>query len=199
MAIPNNSLNYQPIRYEVVVGAANNGITSLSNSTAGYVLTSNGAGVNPSFQLNTAAFPILKTTLLSTDIKSLRASPIVLVSAQGANTIIIPVSVASQYYYGGSNVFTNVNDIVLAYTGFGGQEVCRLINGGTLGASSNSFSYGFAGEGTAAPNIQQTPGLVDNQPIVITLKSSAGSEITGNAANDNKIIFSFSYLVYQTA
>lgn len=46
----NNSCNYSPIQHDVLVGGANGSITSVSPSTAGFVLTSNGTGSDPSFQ-----------------------------------------------------------------------------------------------------------------------------------------------------
>ena len=46
----NNSLNSQPVQYNVVVGAANNAIANVSpSSTSGYPLVSQGASSNPTF------------------------------------------------------------------------------------------------------------------------------------------------------
>jgi hypothetical protein len=67
MATPANSLNISQTglvnftppatftgvtvtQHDVLVGAAGNGITSVAPSTAGFILTSNGATSDPSFQ-----------------------------------------------------------------------------------------------------------------------------------------------------
>lgn len=46
----NNACNYVPVNHNVIIGAANGQIASVSPSTAGFVLTSNGASSDPSFQ-----------------------------------------------------------------------------------------------------------------------------------------------------
>ena len=46
----NNSCNYRPTQYSVLSGGANGNINNISPSTSGFVLTSNGASAQPSFQ-----------------------------------------------------------------------------------------------------------------------------------------------------
>ena len=46
----NNSCNYSPVQYDVLVGSSNNGISSVDpSSTSGIPLVSNGSSANPSF------------------------------------------------------------------------------------------------------------------------------------------------------
>jgi hypothetical protein len=46
----NNALNYAPTQYSVLSGGASGAINSISPSTSGYVLTSNGLSSQPTFQ-----------------------------------------------------------------------------------------------------------------------------------------------------
>jgi len=49
--VKNNSLNWQPVQYNILCGAANGGISNIPpSSISGEVLTSNGASSNPSFK-----------------------------------------------------------------------------------------------------------------------------------------------------
>ena len=66
------------------------GIVTTTVGTAAQVLTSNGAAVAPTFQ--TCRFYSAQVTLSSSDIKTLHATPITLVAAQGTGTVIMPIS-----------------------------------------------------------------------------------------------------------
>lgn len=49
----NNSVNYQPVQYDVIVGAANNLITSVGPGSAGQVLQSGGNAATPAYSTPT--------------------------------------------------------------------------------------------------------------------------------------------------
>ena len=53
MATINNSTNYQPTQYNVQSGGANNLLNNIAPSTAGFVLTSQGASLQPAFLQST--------------------------------------------------------------------------------------------------------------------------------------------------
>ena len=50
MATINNSSNHVITQYNVATGGASNTLNSVTPSTAGFVLTSNGASAQPTFQ-----------------------------------------------------------------------------------------------------------------------------------------------------
>lgn len=58
----NNSCNYSPVQYYTLIGDASGEIVSVAPSTAGYILTSNGASASPSFQSVSAAGAIITVT-----------------------------------------------------------------------------------------------------------------------------------------
>jgi len=45
----NNSLNYQTVQYNLLVGDVNNNISNISPSTSGFICQSNGSSSNPNF------------------------------------------------------------------------------------------------------------------------------------------------------
>ena len=48
--VTNNDCNYGPVQYNVITGGANGAINNVVPSTSGFVLTSNGASAQPTFQ-----------------------------------------------------------------------------------------------------------------------------------------------------
>src|SRR5271157_2816603 len=114
----NNCCNYSPTEYELTVGAGDGALGSISNGASGYVMVSNGTSANPSFQ---SLIQIVKVTLTSAQIKALLGTPITCIATGGANTIIIPIAAAAQFYYGGNNVFTNPSNIWLSYKEYNGM------------------------------------------------------------------------------
>ena len=49
--VTNNSSNYSPTQYSVQSGGANGTLNNIAPSTSGFVLTSNGASAQPTFQV----------------------------------------------------------------------------------------------------------------------------------------------------
>jgi len=166
--------------------------TRLVTTTAGtatQVLTSNGAGVAPTFQ-SPASSPILtkKITLTSAQIKLLFGTPITIVSAQGANTIIVPISATSKFLYGGSNVFTGGAGIYVNYSGTMSTSLsANLFSATIMTGSVSKFSTSPAAVVSA-----QSVGYMDNVDLVV---QTGGPNFGGNAANDNSIIIYLTYYV----
>jgi hypothetical protein len=183
----NNATNYSPTQYQLVAGSTSGTIGTISNSTAGYVMVSNGAAANPSFQ--GLVYMSTKLTVTSQQIKSLLASPITVVAAQGAGTIVIPISISAKYYYAGSSVFTNTSVIKLYFNSVGGTTAASFI-ADNLGATSNEIC---AGVGSFGYQGGFADGVLDNVPLV--LSHEGGTEITGNAENDNYIVIYMLYTV----
>jgi hypothetical protein len=210
-----NSSGQTITQYTVQVGGANNVLASIGPGSSGQVLQSGGVSSNPAY--STATYPstastsgfvitsdgtnfisslpaaqYIKTTITSAQIKALRANPITLISAQGANTVIEVISIVGKYVYAGTNAFTNGQVLGLFYNSASGAPVsdtANFFNTVTMNGTASIYSTSSVGVLT-----NQAVGVYDNSPIVFC--NTGGSEITGNAANDNTIIISLVYRVH---
>ena len=165
-------------------------IQTTAVGTAGQILTSNGAAVAPTFQENVR---FIKKTLLSSDIKTVAATPFVLVPAQGANTVIMPITATAKYIYGGNNAFTGGSLLAFRYINWAGAQAGGAAGGGIFSvATLQGTANGFGTSVYLSTNSDKAVGVLDNVPIVIT---SAGPEYGGNAADNNTIIVELCYIV----
>jgi hypothetical protein len=166
--------------------------TTVGNTTE--VLTSNGAGVAPTFQpIPSSGVQVLsvKRKITSQEIKAINGTPITLINAPGANKIISVISCCYKYVYGGSNVFTAAasQSIGVYYTGdsvniFG----AAIVPNSTLIQTNSMFGVSPSGS-----KLNVSVGDVDNQGIMI--KNPNATEISGNAANDNYIMIQLFYFI----
>ena len=163
-------------------------IVTTTVGTAGQVLTSNGAAVAPTFQ---DSVHVAKVTLTSAQIKALHGTPITVVAAQGANTVIWPIMAAYKFIYGGSNVFVAGASQAI-WLSYGGTthywyDSGGLISNGMLVGSTTKFGF------QTFQNNSGNVGIYDNVALVVY--NSVATEITGNAANDNSVIIEITYRV----
>ncbi len=174
----------------VQIGGTNSyELDEVAIGSSGQVLTSNGAGVAPTFQTVSAGGGLLTAsgTLTSAQIKGLHGTPIQAVAAQGSGTVIVVVSTFSSFVYGGSNVFVaGASQAVSLYIG-----TVTLINSGVpntiiVGTTSTSGSSATGWTHTATSSVSNV-GLNWYNPVV--------TEISGNAANNNVINWSITYRV----
>jgi hypothetical protein len=97
-------------------------------------------------------------TIPSADVLDLFDTPIELVSAQGANTIIVPTSVQAQMIYGTTPYATN--------------GVIKIFNGGTAEIIAIGDTFTFANASTISNSENASTLLnqyVSNQPLTITV------------------------------
>jgi len=160
--------------------------------TATQVLTSNGAGVAPTFQAisSSSSFLTKKTTLTSSQIKALNATPIQMVAAQGANTVIVPISTSFKFIYGGSNAFVAgaAQTIDLYFSNSPGKIALPIIINATLVGNQTKFSI-IVGDDQS----RQSTGIYDN--VGLFLVNPVATEISGNAANDNQVVVFLTYYI----
>ena len=165
-------------------------IQTTAVGSAGQILTSNGAAVAPTFQEN---MRIKKVTITSADIKVIAATPFVLIPAQGANTVIMPIVTASKYIYGGNNPFTGGALLAFRYINWAGAQASGSAGGGLFSvATMQGTANAFGTSVYLSTNSDKAVGVLDNAAIVLT---SAGPEYGGNAAGDNYIIMELCYFV----
>lgn len=138
-------------------------------------------------------FPIqtVTVTLTNAQIKALHATPITLIPAQGAGTIINVLACVIKMNYGGTNVFSAASGQALriAYDNADGSTIIKTaFTKSGLVASSNQIARTIPDDQTAEPYINET-----NLPIVIF--NPITTEIGGNAANNNTIVVILTYQV----
>ena len=165
-----------------------------SVGTSGQVLTSNGAGMLPTFQTVTAGAGLLQTefTLTSLQIKSLNATPITVIAAQGAGTMIRVLDVVARLNYGGTNVFTTSSsnqNIRLYYDSVARETATDVIyDRSRIIAAASEYEISNANNNTSVP-------IADVQNLGVIVTTAAAPEIGGNAANDNTLNVSVLYMV----
>lgn len=163
--------------------------------TSGQVLTSAGAGALPTWQTPSASPGFSTTqvtgTLTSAQIKALHGTPISVVSAQGANTVILPVYATAKLNYGGSNVFVaGASQTIALYWDAAGTPVAAILSvltNAMIVSSSSQFSALWFN------SVNTTPSAVSNKAVYFYVSSA--TEISGNAANNNTIDYTVTYVV----
>ena len=160
------------------------GTGGLSTTASGNTVTISGADVAQSVII----------TLTSAQVKALQSTPILMLAAQGANTLIFPESFIAYLAYGGSNVFVAPGGAsILAYytnTNTSGNQISSVMLAGSYTQSANNYNL------TAAVGNGGTPTTsCVNQGIYVAIDQGAAGNITGNAANDNTIKIEMVYRV----
>ncbi len=154
--------------------------------TATQVLTSNGAGVAPTFQAAGGGSSIITSstvTLLSNDVKTLNATPFVIVTSPGSGKFINVITICIKLNYGGTNAFTASASQTLQarYTnGTGTLVVFSAFQNTAIIATSNQIGISAASAGNG-----QAASTVENQNLIIW--NPIATEISGNAAGNNTI------------
>lgn len=140
-------------------------------------------------QSGAAVISIAKVVLTSAQIKTLRATPITIVPAAGAGYVNELIGWDAFCKYGGTNVFTNPQDLALKYKdGTTAQISETLTSAGFLDQAASEFETGLVKK-----QVILAKAGVDNQPIVI--HNLGASEITGNAGLDNTITVVIAYRI----
>lgn len=160
--------------------------TYAAPSTSGNLMTSDGTNWTSS------APTIYSATLNLTNaqIKALFTTPITIVPAQGAGTVITVTSIIVKYIYGGTNAFTGGGNLNIRYTNTTGQSINATIMTSALllgTASVYSQTLNTAISGAAIANMENRLVCIHN----------ATAAFTGNAANNNLINVKILYYITQ--
>lgn len=154
--------------------------------TTGNLLTSDGTNwtsANPTIYSATL-------NLTNAQIKSLFTTPITIVAAKGAGTVITVISVMVKFIYGGTNAFTGGGNLNIRYTNTTGQSINASIMTSALilgTASVYSQSLNTAISGAAIANMENRLVCIHN----------ATAAFAGNAANNNFINVKILYYITQ--
>lgn len=164
--------------------------------SSGNVLFSNGNAALPTWNTAPGAgstvSQIATVTLTSAQIKSLNATPITLVAAQGLGTAIMVLKYWAEFIYGGTNVFTAAaaQTIDLKYNNSAGFKISTMVTNFNLVSTSASIAS-FNSEFSVI--LRPTSAQATNVPIVAA--NPIATEISGNAANNNTVKINISYIV----
>lgn len=197
----------------VLVGAATSAITQLATGSANQILQSGGASADPTW--STATYPatagtsgnvltsdgtnwtssapallVATGTLTNSQIKNIRATPVLAIAAPGSGKAIVPVSVGSRLNYGGTSAFTAAasQTIALYYTSTSFAASITVSNNTLIG---NTSSYEFFATGGLSAGVATNK---DNRDLYFI--NSVATEISGNAANDNTISWFIIYYIW---
>lgn len=126
-------------------------------------------------------------TLTSAQVKALKATPITLVAAPGADKAVVPVAVNIVVNYGGTNAFTeSADDFSIGYAA--GAEIKEIESTGFIDQTNDEWRYiTFEHAETFIPE--------ENVAVVIT---NLDDEIAGNAAGDNSVLVELFYRIVAT-
>lgn len=126
-------------------------------------------------------------TLTAAQVKALKATPITLVAAPGADLAVVPIAVNLVANYGGTNAFTESgDDLSIGYAA--GAELKEIESTGLIDQTNDEWRYiTFEFDETFIP----TP----NVAVVIT---NLDDEIAGNAANNNTVAIRLFFRVVPT-
>jgi len=139
--------------------------------------------VQPSLSVDWS-LPQLRMTTVSISNADLRTTnEILLVPAQGANTMIVPVHITQVHVYGGTNAWTTIGNAFIRYDSFTGTTVA-LTNVNATATLSQMRQQAMSSN---AENLS----ACTNQPLNYLLDAGG----TGNAANNNTAMIYITYYV----
>lgn len=140
----------------------------------------------------------LQTSSVIMSNAELRANtPVTLVSAQGSDTVVMPVSIAFIMRYGGSNAFTSDDSFGIRYNGVAGTEEVVTVTPGSAFWRATADRFG---RWNAGPTLTEL-GSENVNTFALTLASNqtltceTRGTLTGNAANDNTVEVITTYYV----
>lgn len=199
---------YTPSTYTahgVLVGEGASSIVATTAGTNGEVLIA-ATGADPAFAALTStggsitftpgantlnldvSSDFLKTItvqLTSAEVKNLMGTPQIIIPAPAAGKIINIINGVAKLVYGGTNAFTNPQQLDLEYNGVVGI-LASTTGAGFIDQTADMYN-GFINQEIV------TPDTIEAKAVV--LANNAGSDITGNAANDNSLIITITYQI----
>lgn len=165
-------------------------VASLGSATD--VLTSNGAGMLPTFQpipYPTQNVLIATLTLTDSQVRNLSGTPITVIPAQGAGTVIVPYTCYAKLNYGGVDPFHDGSSIRLFY-GSVSNEVGFIFASGSWKNNYNAYYYA---DDTRSSSTTGVPiATWENTDVIVSVNST---NFTGG--NGNTVTLFVSYSVMQ--
>ena len=140
----------------------------------------------------------LQTSSVIMSNAELRANtPVTLVSAQGSDTVVMPVSIAFIMRYGGTNAFTNSSAFDIRYNNVAATDGAINLTPSSSFWQATADFFGRWNIGLTENELGQgnmevfALSLASNQPLTCQVRVP----LTGNAANDNTVEVITTYFV----
>ncbi|CAB4128375.1 hypothetical protein UFOVP270_23 [uncultured Caudovirales phage] len=194
----NISVAYTPICGGTTASGPIQSVASLGAS--GTVLTSNGAGILPSFQAVSGALTTTSVSLSVSQITGANSTPVTLVAAQGANTVICVTGIIFVMVVAGTAYALASNSLVFGY----GASASNIENTCITAPITNAPFNGVTNSTVimySAPMTCSVSGQTTN-PIVgrgISANSavnfSSTSAVTGGTGSGNSTVYITYYVV----
>ena len=170
-------------------------VASTGLSTSGFVLTSNGASAVPSFQAVAGALTTVSVTLTVAQIQGAHTTPVQLVAAQGANTVICVASIIFVMVVAGTAYANASNSLIF---GFGAsaatiESTCATmpIGNAPFNGVTNSTIVMYSGPMTGSVSGQSVTPLVNSAAGTNAALnfSSTATAITGGTGSGNSTVY----------
>ena len=158
--------------------------------TSGNVLTSDGTNWNSSAAPG-GGLLLATGTMTSANIKAAHGTPFQVIATPGAGKVIHVVGSILKYVYGGTNVFVAGAGQTISI--FYGAVIQISGTSPTNTAVANAILTGTANSASAGQS--QIVFLASQENTALTLYNPVATEITGNAGNDNTIVYSIVYFI----
>lgn len=175
---------------QILVGATGADPAFATVSSTGTTITSTLGANALNLDVSSALIATVPVTLTSAQIKALAATPITVVANAAAGKSVMFLGAQLKSVYGGTNAFTNPQDLAIRYKDATGAIVSAPITAaGFLDGTANTYQI----VGIAATSTIEAAADVEACPLVI--HNTGLSEITGNAAGDNTIVVTVKYAI----
>ena len=132
-----------------------------------------------------------EVVITSTQVKALRATPIIVAPAPGAGKVL-EFRGGMLFLDYGTNVFTGPQNLAVRYKDGTGVQCSQNVTGTGFIDQAVDTMTGAVAKADAIVS----KGNGENQPLV--LHNLGAAEITGNAANDCVLRIKFAYRIHQT-
>lgn len=175
-------------------------VASTGLSTSGFVLTSNGSSALPSFQAIAGGLTTTSVSLSVSQITGANSSPVTLVAAQGANTVICVTGIIFVMVVAGTAYALSSNSLIFGFgaTASNIENTCVTapINNTPFNGVTNSTVIMYSAPMTCSVSGQTTNPIVGrsisaNSPV----NFSSTIAITGGTGSGNSTIYTTYYVV----
>ncbi len=132
---------------------------------------------------NAGAYNASIVTLTASQVLNLRATPVQLLPAPPAGFTYMVTNVFGKLTYGGTNPFTNAQNLNIRFNG-ATFNLITFITSGWIDQSANAYKQSIGAIIPSITGIEATSVIIQND---------GASEITGNAALNNSVTIAIYY------
>jgi hypothetical protein len=169
-------------------------VASTGLSTSGFVLTSNGASSVPSFQAVSGALTTTSVALTVAQIQGAHASPVTLIAAQGANTVIAIASLTFVMVVAGTAYSLTSNSLIFGFgalaSGIANTCAAMPISGSAFAGVTNATTIFNCSPMTGSVSgVTVNPICGSGAVNTALVFSSTSSAVTGGTSSGNSTVY----------